>query len=153
MPWGIRLWWLRRLPKPPLCNTWPRTAGVPWASISGTAVVTPSSSMMTWVSKPWRTGKCLCCWGDRLGVKPTRETSSTCTPVYLSVLLRWAMPWVVAPWPPCPSSKPRVVTLVRTSPPTSFQSPMARSFWSPSSSSKVPQNPFGSINFSFICPL
>merc|ERR1712107_338526 len=84
------------------------------------------------------------------GRRLTPVMSSTFTPGCLSVPPRCPTPWEVAPSPPCPSSRPRLVMCPPTFPPTSSPSLTARSSWRPSCSTRVSDLPSTSVS---LCPV
>merc|ERR1711872_19409 len=86
--------------------------------------------------------------GVAMGLTPVM--SSTFTPGCLSVPPRCPTPWEVAPSPPCPSSRPRLVMCPPTFPPTSSPSLTARSSWRLSCSTRVSDLPSTSV---FLCPV
>ena len=102
-------------------------AGAPWASTSSTAAGTPCASTTTSPSTPTPTARCRCCCAARRAAKPSRATSSTCTPACSSAPSSSTTSWAAARSPPCRSSRRRPATCRPTSRPTSSPSPTARS--------------------------
>ena len=72
-------------PEPPSANTSATPGGTHW------------SSTTTSPSRPWPTAKCRCCCAAPPAAKPTRATSSTCTPACSNAARASS---TTMPWPP-----------------------------------------------------
>ena len=98
---------------------------------------TRCASTTTCPSRPTPTARCRCCCGAPRGARPSRATSSTCTPACWSAPASSTTSWAAGRSRRSRSSRPRPATSPRTSRPTSSRSPTARSTSRPSSSSRA----------------
>ena len=92
--WRRTARWTTRSSSPPpptrprRSSSWRRTPAARWPSTSSTRAATRSASTTTSPSTPTRTARCRCCCAARRVARPTRATSSTCTPACWSAAVK-----------------------------------------------------------------